>query len=161
MLSFNEAVLYRRSGMYCIWKFGGIIFLQFMCLVGICIQIHLYKKSQPKAESQLISNSVVFFHIKRRWDTVMFVLRRWGKPKGSALPILLLQENGRSGGVTMVPASCCKHEVEALIRICLLGCWFRTQQDFGSYFWWSLPQGSCLFCLLEQPNVASIMLEVQ
>jgi len=88
--------------------------LHFLCLLGVCIQICLYEKSQTSAASQLISNSVVLFDIKRGWDRVAFVLRRRGKPKGLALPVLLLQENGRSGGVAMVPASCCDREVAAL-----------------------------------------------
>lgn len=150
VLSFNEAVLYLQSEMYCIWNLREIIYLPFTCFLDIYIQICLYKRRQLKAESQFLGNSVVLFHIKRSWDTDMFVLRRWGKPEGLALLIFLLQENGRSQHVSMVLSLCCNHEVAALVRICLLRCWFRRQEDFGCYviFDGLLPRAAAYFAYL-------------
>lgn len=137
-------------------SFGGINYLQFMCLLDICIQICFYKKSQPQAESQLFSNSVVLFYIRGE-GTVVLLLRRWGEPKGLALPVLLLQESGRSGGVPKT-SSCCNPEVAALMRIFwVAGSRSRIWGVVSDVLW---PRGRCLFCLLEHPGAASVMMEV-
>lgn len=106
---------------------------QFMCLLDFCIQICFSKKSQPQAESQLFSNSVVLFLIKRRGDSSF-----WEDERSLKGWPCLFDCWRRVGGVEASQWSLL-HAATLMWQH-----WWESsrvlvqEQDLGCYFWCSL-----------------------